>query len=46
MVYNDKPREMFDAVCTECKQSCQVPFKPTEGKAVYCLSCWKAKNNR
>ena len=34
------PREMHDAVCADCKQACQVPFKPTEGKPVYCRDCF------
>ena len=34
------PREMHDAVCSECKQPCQVPFRPTEGKPVYCRDCF------
>ncbi len=36
-------REMFAAVCSECGKECQVPFKPTEGKAVYCSECFAAK---
>ena len=36
-------REMFAAVCGECGKECQVPFKPTEGKAVYCSECFAAK---
>ena len=36
-------REMHDAVCSECKNACQVPFKPTEGKPVYCKDCYSAK---
>ena len=39
--FNDRPREMHDAVCDKCKQKCQVPFKPTEGKPVYCKECYK-----
>ncbi|MFH1404283.1 MAG: CxxC-x17-CxxC domain-containing protein [Candidatus Altiarchaeota archaeon] len=34
-------REMHDAVCSKCGQSCQVPFKPTEGKPVYCKECFR-----
>ena len=34
------PREMHKAVCSECKQECDVPFKPTEGKPVYCKECY------
>lgn len=34
------PREMHKAVCSDCKQECEVPFKPTEGKPVYCKNCF------
>ncbi|MFH1095502.1 MAG: CxxC-x17-CxxC domain-containing protein [Candidatus Micrarchaeota archaeon] len=36
----DGPREMNDAVCSDCGQACQVPFKPTEGRPVYCRNCF------
>ena len=41
--FNSEPREMFDATCTECKQACQVPFKPTPGKDVFCRDCFAKK---
>jgi DNA-directed RNA polymerase len=34
------PRTMHKAVCSECGQECEVPFKPTEGKPVYCRECF------
>ena len=34
------PREMHKAICAECKQDCEVPFKPLEGKPVYCKECY------
>ncbi|AJF60022.1 MAG: hypothetical protein QT03_C0001G0526 [archaeon GW2011_AR10] len=34
------PRQMFDAVCSDCGQDTQVPFKPTEGRPVYCRDCY------
>jgi CxxC-x17-CxxC domain-containing protein len=37
---NFGPREMHKAVCSECKKECEVPFKPTEGKPVYCKECY------
>ena len=37
---NDGPREMHDATCSKCGKACQVPFKPTEGKPVYCNDCF------
>jgi CxxC-x17-CxxC domain-containing protein len=41
--FNDGPREMHKAVCSECKKECEVPFKPTEGKPVYCRECYASK---
>ena len=40
------PRELFDATCSECGAACKVPFKPTEGKPVYCRECYRNKNPR
>ncbi len=40
------PREMHKAVCSECKKDCEVPFKPTEGKPVYCKDCYNKRNPR
>lgn len=37
------PREMHKAVCAECGAECEVPFKPTEGKPVYCKECYRNK---
>ncbi len=37
----DEPREMFDTVCSDCSEECQVPFKPTEGRPVYCRDCFQ-----
>ena len=34
------PREMSKAVCSDCGQECEVPFKPTEGRPVYCRDCF------
>ena len=37
------PREMHKAVCSECGQECEVPFKPTEGRDVFCKECFRKK---
>ncbi|MDD4127658.1 MAG: DNA-directed RNA polymerase [Methanomicrobium sp.] len=34
-----EPREMHKAVCADCGKECEVPFKPTEGRPVYCRDC-------
>ena len=41
--FNRGPREMHKAVCSECGAECEVPFKPAEGKPVYCRDCYKSK---
>jgi len=37
------PRENFDAVCAECGVKTTVPFKPVEGRPVYCRDCFRGK---
>ncbi|HKM41977.1 MAG TPA: CxxC-x17-CxxC domain-containing protein [Methanocorpusculum sp.] len=37
--FNDGPREMTKTVCSDCGKECEVPFKPTEGRPVYCQEC-------
>ena len=34
---------MCDAVCAKCGKNCQVPFKPTGDKPVYCSDCFGAQ---
>ena len=35
------PRDMHSATCSDCGQPCEVPFKPTEGRPVYCRDCFQ-----
>ncbi|MFT7507672.1 MAG: CxxC-x17-CxxC domain-containing protein [Acidimicrobiales bacterium] len=32
--------EKFKATCSECHKSCEVPFKPSGDKPVYCSDCF------
>lgn len=34
---------MFKAVCNECHKDCEVPFRPSSDKPIYCDSCFKNK---
>jgi CxxC-x17-CxxC domain-containing protein len=34
-------KKMFTAVCESCGESCEVPFKPSEGKSVFCSNCFR-----
>ena len=38
-----QPRESYDVICAECGAPTTVPFKPTEGRPVYCRDCFRAK---
>jgi len=31
---------MHKAVCADCKKECEVPFKPSEDRPVYCQECF------
>ncbi len=52
--YNDRrggrserrPLEMHDVVCAKCGKDCQVPFKPTSDKPVFCNDCFKSESPR
>ncbi len=35
---DDKPK--FKAECSKCGQNCEVPFRPLEGKKVFCAECF------
>ena len=35
------PREMFTATCSNCGNEARVPFRPTNGKPVYCSDCFR-----
>ena len=34
-------RDMHEAVCDKCGKKCEVPFKPSGNKPVYCSDCFK-----
>lgn len=36
-------KKMFSAICDECGQTCELPFKPSSDKPVYCSDCFKGK---
>jgi CxxC-x17-CxxC domain-containing protein len=42
----DREVKLFKATCSECNKACDVPFRPTKDKPVYCRDCFAAKRNR
>lgn len=43
--FGRKEFELFAADCENCGKECEVPFKPTNGKPVYCRECFKKNND-
>ena len=43
--FEQKPREMHKAICTECKKECEVPFKPKDDRPIYCKECYSKRKN-
>ena len=35
----------FKTVCAECGEPCEVPFKPSGDRPVYCSNCFKNREN-
>jgi len=43
--FNRPQKQSFKAVCSECSADCDLPFKPSEGRAVYCRNCFQKHKN-
>jgi len=37
---DSRPMVLHDAICGKCGNKCQVPFRPTGDKPVYCRDCF------
>ena len=42
---NRQPLEMHKAVCDKCGKECEVPFKPTSAKPVFCSDCFRKNDD-
>ena len=36
-----KAREFFAVTCADCGAPTRVPFRPTQGRPVYCSNCFR-----
>jgi CxxC-x17-CxxC domain-containing protein len=34
---------MFSITCSSCGAGAEVPFKPSEGREVFCQACYRAR---
>lgn len=39
----NKEQMKYQALCSECGKRCEVPFRPVNGKPVFCNECFTAK---
>jgi CxxC-x17-CxxC domain-containing protein len=37
-------REMHQAVCDKCRKDCEVPFRPSGDKPIFCSNCFEKKD--
>jgi CxxC-x17-CxxC domain-containing protein len=42
---NFEQKKMYKAVCAECGNDCEVPFRPTGDKEVFCDKCFGREND-
>jgi len=43
---NRERPQMYDAVCDECGKRCEVPFKPSNDKPIYCSECYSERGGK
>jgi CxxC-x17-CxxC domain-containing protein len=43
--YDRGPREMHKATCADCGKECEVPFKPSGDRPVYCKDCFSKRKD-
>ena len=44
-VSDGESREMHKAICADCGEECEVPFKPTQSRPVYCRDCFAKRRS-
>ncbi|MDD5440111.1 MAG: hypothetical protein PHS37_07995 [Candidatus Omnitrophica bacterium] len=42
---NFRDRPLYKAVCADCNKDCEVPFKPTGERPVYCKECFAKRKS-
>jgi CxxC-x17-CxxC domain-containing protein len=40
-----RPRSETTTVCSQCGKETTVPFRPTQGRPVYCRECFQQRRN-
>ena len=40
-----KERTLYEAICADCHKVCEVPFRPSEDRPVYCKECFAKRKS-
>ena len=40
---NFRERTLHKAICADCSKECEVPFKPSQDRPVYCKDCFSKR---
>lgn len=40
-----RERVLHKAICADCRKECEVPFKPSPDRPVYCKECFSKRKN-
>ncbi|MGH7197246.1 MAG: CxxC-x17-CxxC domain-containing protein [Candidatus Omnitrophota bacterium] len=40
-----KDRTLYEAICADCHKVCEVPFRPSEARPVYCKTCFAKRRS-
>jgi len=43
---NFRERSFTKVICSDCKKECEVPFKPSGDRPVYCKECFAKRKDR
>lgn len=41
-----REKQLYEAICADCSKVCEVPFRPTENRPVYCKDCWAKRRGQ
>jgi CxxC-x17-CxxC domain-containing protein len=40
-----RDRILYEVICADCQKACEIPFRPAEGRAVYCKECFAKRKS-
>jgi CxxC-x17-CxxC domain-containing protein len=43
--FDRRPRDMYKAICSDCNKECEVPFKPSGDRPIYCKECFSKRKS-